>query len=47
MDPRLLERLNSPLPLSRYTHTAPDPDKWRKNEADILPLLNPGHAEIE
>ena len=43
VDPRLLERLNSPLPLSRYTHTAPDPDKWRKNEADILPLLNPGH----
>jgi hypothetical protein len=43
MDRRLLERLNNPLPLSRYTHTAPDPDKWRKNESEILPLLDPGH----
>jgi hypothetical protein len=43
MDQRLLDRLNSPLPLSRYTQTAPDPDKWRKNESEILPLLDSAH----
>jgi hypothetical protein len=43
IDQRLRQRLGGELPLSRYTHTAPDPEKWRKNEADILPLLNPTH----
>lgn len=27
------------LPLSRYTVTPPDPDKWRRHEADILGVL--------
>jgi hypothetical protein len=43
MDQRLHERVAGTLPLSRYTQTAPAPDKWRKNEAEILPLLDPGH----
>ena len=42
-DPRLRERSSGELPLSRYTQTAPNPDKWRRNEAEILPLLEPGH----
>jgi hypothetical protein len=27
------------LPLSRYTLTPPDPDKWRRHEADLGPRL--------
>jgi hypothetical protein len=27
------------LPLSRYTVTPPDPDKWRRHEAEILGVL--------
>ena len=42
-DTRLRERSGGELPLSRYTQTAPDPDKWRRNESDILPVLEPGH----
>jgi hypothetical protein len=42
-DARLRQRLTEELPLSRLTQTPPDPDKWRKNEAEILPLLEQGH----
>lgn len=31
--------LTGALPNSRYTVSAPDPDKWRKNAAEIEPLL--------
>jgi hypothetical protein len=40
MDDHFLEHLSAPLPLSRYTHTAPSPDKWRKNEAEILEVMD-------
>ncbi len=36
------QQLESPLPLSRYTLGAPDPDKWKHNAADLdiaLPLV--------
>src|SRR5690606_22148140 len=33
--------LGPSLPLSRYTMTAPDPDKWRKHAAEIEPRLAP------
>jgi hypothetical protein len=26
--------------LSRYTHTPPSADKWRRNEEQILPVLS-------
>ncbi|MEM9273918.1 MAG: TIGR03032 family protein [Cyanobacteria bacterium P01_F01_bin.143] len=38
------------LPLSRYTLTPPDPDKWRKHEAEItklLPNLQPLIKKVE
>jgi hypothetical protein len=38
-DAHLGARTNQSLPLSRYTQTPPDKDKWRKNEAEIGPLL--------
>ncbi|MDT8321597.1 MAG: sulfotransferase [Xanthomonadales bacterium] len=38
-DERLESYLARPLPLSRFTQTAPDPEKWRQNETVILPLL--------
>ena len=50
MDPRLEEYLARPLPLSRYTQTAPDPDKWKQNEAEIarvLPSLDATIARLE
>jgi hypothetical protein len=40
VDDRLRRRIQGDLPLSRFTHTAPDPDKWRKNEDRILPVLD-------
>ena len=43
MDERLQRRLSGELPLSRHTHTPPNPDKWRKNEEEILRVLDPGH----
>jgi hypothetical protein len=43
MDQRLRERITAELPLSRYTQTAPDPDKWRRNEDAILSVTAPGH----
>ncbi|MGD8680348.1 MAG: sulfotransferase [Lysobacterales bacterium] len=39
MDDRLRRRIGGELPLSRYTQTTPDPDKWRANEHLIQPLL--------
>jgi uncharacterized protein (TIGR03032 family) len=38
------QALSGALPLSRHTLTAPDPDKWKKNEAELtsfLPQLEP------
>ncbi len=43
VDDRLRQRLRGDLPLSRYTQTAPDRDKWRRNEAEILPVVDAGH----
>ncbi len=40
MDDRLRTRLKNPLPLSRYTHTQPAADKWRKNEREIESVLD-------
>ena len=39
MDARLEEYLAKPLPLSRYTQTAPDPEKWKQNETEIVRVL--------
>jgi hypothetical protein len=39
VDERLGERLAKALPLSRYTQTEPAPEKWRKNEKEILSVL--------
>jgi hypothetical protein len=36
--------LSGPLPLSRYTLGTPDPDKWKRNAAElesVLPLIEP------
>lgn len=43
VDDRLRQRLRNDLPYSRYTQTAPDPDKWRRNEAEILPVVDASH----
>jgi len=40
VDQRLQQRINGPLPLSRYTQTPPEPEKWRRNEEQILPVLD-------
>lgn len=45
MDERLSDYLSRPLPPSRHTHTAPDPDKWRRNAAEIERVL-PSLAEV-
>ena len=39
LDERYTRRFSGALPLSRYTQTAPDADKWRKNEREILAVL--------
>jgi len=39
VDRRFVQRFSGSLPLSRYTQTAPDPDKWRNNETEIEPVL--------
>ena len=44
VDERLRGRITGELPLSRYTHTAPDPDKWRRNEEAILGVTGSGGA---
>ncbi len=49
MDPRLAEYLSKPLPLSRHTHTAPDPEKWRQDAKEIervLPALAAINARL-
>lgn len=38
-DAALEIRLGGRLPLSRYTHTAPAPDKWRRREREVLAVL--------
>ena len=38
-DTALAAHVSAPLPLSRYTQTPPDPDKWRRNESAILRVL--------
>jgi hypothetical protein len=38
-DPALVERTGGPLPDSRHTLSSPVPDKWRKNAAEIEPLI--------
>lgn len=39
-DHRLEQRLAHPLPLSRYTHTPPDENKWRRN-AELVERVLP------
>ena len=39
VDDRFIQRFSGSLPLSRYTQTAPDADKWRKNEKEIQAVL--------
>ena len=34
-DPALTARISKPLPHSRFTQTAPAPDKWKQNKAQI------------
>jgi len=44
------QRLGASLPLSRYTLTAPDPQKWRRHEAQIeaqRPLWAPAATQAE
>jgi hypothetical protein len=38
-DEALRQRVAGPLPLSRYTQTQPQPDKWRKNEDAIQRVM--------
>lgn len=50
VDDRLRQRLDKPLPLSRLTQTRPDQDKWRRNEREIVAVLDslaPVEAELE
>jgi hypothetical protein len=35
MDARLESYLAKPLPLSKYTQTRPEPDKWKRNATQI------------
>lgn len=37
--PRMMEIASRPLRPSRYTLTAPDPGKWKKNAAELEPVL--------
>ncbi len=39
MDGRLKSRVSQPLPLSRFTQTPPDANKWRRNAGLIEPVL--------
>jgi len=39
------EELPDPLPLSRHTVDPPEPEKWRRHEAALAPLL-PGLSEV-
>ncbi len=44
--PRMQTIAKEVTPLSQYTVTAPDPDKWKRYEKDILPVL-PHLADVE
>lgn len=49
-DKYLRERLASDLPMSRYTQTVPDPEKWKNNEREIssaCDLFNPTWEKIK
>lgn len=37
--PRMHEVASKPLKLSKYTLTAPQPDKWKKNAAELEPVI--------
>lgn len=39
IDPMLEKRLCEPAPLSRYTLSAPHPEKWRRNETEVARVL--------
>jgi hypothetical protein len=39
--------LGAQLPLSRYTLSKPDPDKWRRHAAEIEPRLVQWKATID
>ncbi len=39
VDAKIEERLSKSLPISAVTLSAPSPDKWRKNEREILEIL--------
>jgi hypothetical protein len=43
--PRMVEVASRPLSPSKYTLTAPNPDKWKKNAADLEPVI-PGTEEL-
>lgn len=38
--PRMMEIASRPLKPSKYTLTAPDPEKWRKNAEELAPVLS-------
>lgn len=40
IDERMRSRLSAPLPLSRFTQTTPSAEKWRKNETEILAVID-------
>ena len=43
-------RIDGPLPLAQHTLSAPDPDKWKKNAAEVeavLPGLQPVIARAQ
>jgi hypothetical protein len=37
--PRMRQLADKPLKYSKYTQTAPDPEKWRKNETELSPVI--------
>ncbi|MFM8444566.1 MAG: sulfotransferase family protein [Methylococcus sp.] len=45
-DPELEQRLEAGLPWSSMTFSAPDPDKWRRHETALAPVL-PGLRDLE
>jgi LPS sulfotransferase NodH len=47
MDPRLEDYLGRPLPPSRYTQTKPEPEKWRKNAAEVERVMPSLDAVIQ
>lgn len=50
LDTAVAERINHPLPLSRFTQTPPAANKWRKNAVEIervLPALEPTWRRLD